>query len=89
MRHIAWNKFLKTTDIIIDPKHMHSKRSSKQKKAAAELTKEIESVKSALGFKEKAEDALVQPLKETISASKALLQGGQKLASWVGGLFKR
>lgn len=75
--------------MITDPKNIHSKREDRKKKAAvAQLTADIEKVKSALGFKGKI-DEIVNPVKETVSAGKALLSGGQKLVSWVGGLFKK
>ena len=74
------------------PKNIHSKRSRKKKLATAELAEDIEKIRSTLCSKETVEDIVqmtVQPVKETTSASKALLEEGQKLASWVVGLFKR
>eukprot|EP00731_Ephydatia_muelleri_P012417 Em0006g1311a len=80
-------KFAGKMHVIIDPKSIHSKRDRKKKAAVTQLTADIERVKSTLGIKGKVEE-IVHPVKETVSAGKALLSGGQKLVSWVGGLFK-
>lgn len=76
--------------LIVDPKNIHSKLGRKKKTATAQLMKDIDIVKSKLciDIDDKMDD-VIQPVNETVAAGKALLSGGHKLISWVGGLLKR
>ena len=63
------------------------KKSKKQPKLDPDMTVAISQLRAHL-LGEEVKMAVVTPVKETVSAGKALLNMGQRLSSWVASLVK-
>ena len=78
-------------DVLADKEvaQQRTRRSrKKQSKLDADMTAAILSQLRAHLLGEEVKMAVVTPVKETVSAGKALLNMGQKLSSWVASLVK-
>ena len=63
------------------------KKKKKQPKLDADMTVAISQLRARL-LGEEVKMAVVAPVKETVSAGKALLNMGQRLSTWVASLVK-
>jgi hypothetical protein len=63
------------------------KKTKKQPKLDADMTVAISQLRARL-LGEEVKMAVVAPVKETVSAGKALLNMGQRLSTWVTSLVK-
>ena len=85
--------FISLTDVLADnevaqQKTRKSKRKSKkQPKLDGDISVAISQLRSHL-LGEEMKEAVVRPMKETVSAGKALLNMGQRFSSWVSSLVK-
>ena len=80
-----------STDVLADKEVSQGKRKSKRKSKKNKLDEDVTTAIAQLRSRllgEEIKEVVTAPVKETMSAGKALLGMGQRLTSWVTSLVK-